>query len=174
MANQSGIKTKDAVGIFIEPDHLRRAVNELQEAGFTPEHIGLLANEHSVRGSLDDLYDIAKAAPDVGATAQESSAFGGSLFVVGTSAAMGAIVASAGVLGGALLAAAGGAVALGAIGTTASKVISRTDADYLEQQLDEGRLLLFARLDGGAGETQARDILGRHSGREVTVLDVNG
>ena len=71
---------------------------------------------------------------------------GGSLFFVGTTGVMGAVVASAAVFGGALLAAVGGIVGVGVVGALVATVIHQSDAEYLQQQVDEGHILLFVRI----------------------------
>src|SRR5690606_18369785 len=89
-------------------------------------------------------------------------AWAGALFFAGATTGAGAVVVSAGVLGGALLAAVSGAAAVGAVGAALALVIHQSDAEYLEQQVDEGHLLLFVRTHGEDEERRALDILSRH------------
>lgn len=69
-----------------------------------------------------------------------------------------------------MLAAVTGAVAVGTVGTlTASMIIHRSDAEYLEEQVEEGHLLLFVRASDRASEVQVIKILTAHSGFDVKV-----
>ena len=174
---------REAVGIFFTAQHLRDALKELLAAGFKPEELGLLASEVVVERSLGDLYartnehEDSPRAPAIAFIGKESvgepaSALGGGLFFVGTSGAMGAVVASAAVLGGALLAAVGGVVAVGLVGALVAKVIHQTDAEFLQQHVDEGHILLFVRMADATREQQVLDILTRQSGTDVKMYEV--
>lgn len=174
---------REAVGIFFDAEHLKGAMDELLALGFRYEELGLLASEHAVRQKLADFYTRTNALPDspkapvtafvrkesVGDTAQ---ALGGSLFFAGTTGAMGAVVASAAVLGGSLLAAVGGAVAVGAVGAVVGAVIHQSDAEYLQEQVDKGHLLLFVRLIDPARDQQALNVLSRHAGTDVKIYEI--
>jgi outer membrane lipoprotein SlyB len=85
---------------------------------------------------------------------------------------MGAAVATGAIFGGALLAAVAGAVGVGAIGALISGIIHQSDAEYLEEQIDEGHLLLFVRVNDPAQEKLAVAILTRHSGYDARVHEV--
>ena len=180
---KSGDKATDlreAVGIFFNSKDLHRAVDELLTSGFDLAELGLLAGEYTVKQRLGDFYtEINESAdspdgPRTAFVAEQSMGdtlhgFAGSLFFVGTTAASGAIVASAAVLGGALLAAVGGAVALGAIGAALSLIIHQSDAEYLEEQVDEGHLLLFVRAKDQEREAAALKILSAHGAFDAKV-----
>jgi hypothetical protein len=96
----------------------------------------------------------------------------GSLFFAGATTAAGAAVVSAAVLGGSLLAAGAGALALGGIGAALALIIHEGDAEYLEQQVDEGHLLLFVRTRDGAPEKLALEILTRHAAYDARIHSV--
>ena len=174
---------REAVGIFFNADHLKEAIKALLASGFTPVELGLLASEQVVERSLGDFYTRTNEDPDspkapaiafVGreSSAETASTLGGSLFFVGTSGVMGAVVASSAVLGGALFAAIGGIVGVGIVGALVAKIIHQSDADYLQQQVDEGHILLFVRMADSAKEQQAIDVLTRHSGVDVKMYEV--
>jgi hypothetical protein len=174
---------REAVGIFFNAQHLKDTIKDLLASGFDPEELGLLASEQVVERSLGDLYtrtnenaDSAQA-PAIAFIGKESigetaSALGGGLFFVGTSGITGAVVASAAVFGGALLAAIGGIVGVGVVGALVATIIHQSDAEYLQQQVDEGRILLFVRMADSAREQQAMDILIRHCGVDVKMYEV--
>jgi hypothetical protein len=174
---------REAVGIFFDADHLQAAIDDLLSAGFVHHDLGLLAGEHTVRESLGHLYSDANQAtgdPDApriafvrkGSIGDALHAWLGSLFFAGATTAAGAAVASAAVLGGSLLAAATGAATIGGIGAALALIIRENDAEYLEQQVDEGHLLLFVRTRDPAREKQATEILARHSAYDPRVHSV--
>jgi hypothetical protein len=172
---------REAVGIFFDSDSLHEAVDELLASGFSLEQIGLLAAESAVGVCLGDYYTQrinesvdADGGPRTAFVAEKSMgdtihAYFGSLFFVGTTVASGAVVASAAILGGALLAALSGAVALGGIAAAMALILHEGDAEYLEQQVDEGHLLLFVRADDAAHEKKALGILSKHGAFDAKV-----
>lgn len=175
---------REAVGIFLDPTHLKKAMEALVASGFERDQLGLLASEHAVQQKLGDLYARTKApedsprAPEAAFVKKESvgdtmHGLAGGLYFVGGTAAMGALVASSALLGGPLAAAIAAAVAVGAVGALVGGAISRSDAEYLREQIDEGRMLLFVRRLGDAGrEAQAREILSRHGALDVRTYEV--
>jgi len=60
-----------------------------------------------------------------------------------------------------------GAEAGGLIGGALDESIEQQHAEYLEEQLSHGGLLLWVRISDGDQEKLAREILSRHSGRDV-------
>ncbi|QIB66406.1 hypothetical protein [Kineobactrum salinum] len=173
---------REAVGIFFDPGHLRAAMRELRASGIERGQFGLLANEQVVERSLGDLYTRVNeghdsgSAPAVAFVGQEgegeaSESLGGSLYFLGTTGAMGAVVASSAVLGGAVLAGIGGAVAVGVVGAVVASVIHQSDADFLRQQVDEGHILLFVRILDPSREQQVVDILSRHYAVDAKVYE---
>ena len=171
------------MGIFFNAAHLKDALKDLLASGFGPDELGLLASEQVVARSLGDLYartnenSDSPQAPAIAFIGIESNEnitnnLSGSLFFVGTSGVMGAVVASSAVLGGALLAAIGGVVGVGIVGALVAMMIHQSDAEYLQQQVDEGHMLLFVRIADPAREQQAMNILTRHSGVDVKMYAV--
>jgi hypothetical protein len=172
---------REAVGAFVDTDKIRDAIAELESSEFRPEEVGLLAGEYTVRKDLGDFYtqinqfsDSADA-PNTAFVKKESMgdalhAYLGGLFFAGSTGAAGAAVASAAVLGGGLAAAVTGVAAIGAIGAVLALIIHESDAEELEQQVDEGHLLLFVRARDPAHEKRAVEILQRHTPIEVKVV----
>ena len=171
---------REAVSIFFDSDHLHQDVDDLLASGFDVADLGLLAGEYTVKQHLGKFYtDINESAdspdgPRTAFVADQSMGdtlhgFAGSLFFVGTTVASGAIVASAAVLGGALLAAVGGAVALGATGGALALIIHENDAEYLEEQVEKGHLLLFVRTEDSDREKSALSILSKHGAFDAKI-----
>jgi hypothetical protein len=181
-SRDSGTSVREAVGIFFDSEHLHAAVDELVSSEFNFDDLGLLAGQYTVRQRLGDFYnEVNESAdtsegPSIAFVADKSMgdtvhAFLGTLFFVGTTAASGAVVASAAVLGGALLPAVAGVAVLGAVSGAMSLIIHQSDAEHLEQQVDEGHLLLFVRTPDAVKEAKAVDILSRHGAFEAKVYD---
>lgn len=173
---------REAIGVFAEVEHLKDAIDALIAAGFDREKLGLLASEQVVKQSLGEFYMEANEshdshrAPAIAFVGKESlgeagQSLGGGMFFVGTAGVTGALVTSAAVLGGALLTAVGGVIGVGLVGLAVSSIIHQSDAEFLQHQIDEGRMLLFVRVDAG-NEERARAILEQHKASAVKVHDV--
>jgi hypothetical protein len=173
---------RQAVGIFHNAESLRGAIEELLISGFTQDEIGILASEQVVERSLGDLYvrtNEASDSPEAPAVAfVRRESFGdaarthaGGLFFVGASGAAGGVVASTALLGSALLPAVGAVVGVGLVGLFVASFIHQTDAEYLQQQIDEGQILLFVRVEPEREQETVR-LLIRHSGLDVKIYEV--
>lgn len=173
---------REAVGIFHNAESLRGAIEALLAANFGFDEIGLLASEQVVEQSLGDLYvrtNSASDSPNAPAIAfvrreaagDAARTHSGGLMFVGASGAAGAVVASSALLGGALLPAVGAVIGVGLVGAFVASFIHQSDAEYLQQQIDEGHLLLFVRVDPER-EQEALGILKRHSGLDVKIYEV--
>ena len=136
---------REAIGIFFDAKHLEAAITDLKSKGFRDEDLGLLAGENTVREKLGHLYtDVNKdqASPDAPNTAfvardsigDTAHALFGTLYIVGSAIAGGAVVATAGILGGALAVAAATTAVFGGIGVVLGAIISKSDAEYLEER----------------------------------------
>jgi len=179
----SNTTIREAVGIFFDRQHLEDALQELQASGFVQDEIGLLAGERAVNKSLSDIYDQYNSADDESAAPETAfvkkdslgdtfRSLSGGLVFTGTTTAMGAAVISAGVFGGAVLAAATGAAAVLGVGALAGAVIHKSDAEYLEEQVDAGHLLMFVRVSSADEEQRAVKILSRHEGYDARIIEV--
>lgn len=169
---------REAVAVFHNAETLEAAIDDLQEHGFDRAAISLLAGEKAVDRELKRHFVRAKDLEDDPHTpraayvsreslgAAEGALIGGLLYVVAVPAA-GAIVASAGAIGAALLAAvlAGGAGA--GLGAILARFIDAAHAKYIERQVDKGGLLLWVRVFDDEQERRARMILSRHAAEDV-------
>jgi hypothetical protein len=167
----------EVVGVFDDVDSFQRAIDALLTAGFDRAEISLLAGEHAVEEKLGhafrkvtDLEDDASV-PRAAyiSTETRGDAEGGligGLVYIGAVAAAGAIVATGGTLAAAIGAAAmaGGAGAL--IGSVLADLVGRHHAQYLQEQLDRGGLLLWVRTWNDENERRAMEILSRHSAHD--------
>ena len=177
---QSQETRTEAVGVFDGAASLQAAIDELLNSGFDRAEISLLASEQAVMDKLGHAYRKAEDLeddPSVPRAAWVSTeAIGdaeggliGGLVYVGALAAAGAVVASGGTLAGAIAGAAMAGGAGGLIGSVLAKLVGDHHANYLQEQLDHGGLLLWVRTRDGEHETRATGILSKHSAHDVHV-----
>jgi hypothetical protein len=183
--DRSTTAVREAVGVFVEAADLGSAVDDLQSAGFEHAELSLLAGEYTVRQKLGDIYTSINEdaddpnAPRTAFVAKESvgdtvhAVFGG-MFFAGVTTAAGALVMSAGALASPLLAGAAGVAAIGGITAAMGALIHQSDAEHLEEQIDEGHLVLFVRTRDSAHEELATEILAKHSAFDVRIYEVPG
>ncbi len=169
---------REVVGVFGDADALETAANELLSAGFERARISLLAGESAIVEKLGHKYEKVEELEDnleIPRTVYRSketfdvskSALLGSLASIGAVAAAGAIFASGGALAVTLGSGLIGAEVGGFIGGVLGELVEEHHAKYLQEQLDHGGLLLWVRTVDGAEENTAKQILSRHSGRDV-------
>jgi len=172
---------KDLVAVFFDAQTLENTINELSNLGVTKDQLGILCAEESLNGKLGHIYErVSKETgsddPDTRFVERESvgttpyAAIGGLTFV-GSALGGGAIVASAAVFGGALAAATAAPVVVGLAGLLAGTIMSKTDSESLQEQIDAGHILLFVRTGEDKFKNEVTAILNKHSGIPVTELD---
>lgn len=172
-----------AIGVFSDAKNLQSAIDELQHAGFQHDELGIMASESVVKEQLGDVYQRTTEGPDPekspaiafinrDSIGEAGEVMSGGLYFIGTSGLAGAMVASAALLGGALTAALGGILGVGLVGLAVGSMINQSDADEIQQRVDEGHILLFVRLAPGAQEQRAKDILDRYDSTEVKVHEI--
>jgi len=171
---------REAVGVFDTADSLQEAIDDLMISGFNRAELSLLAAEDAVEEKLGHKYqkiaqlEDSAIAPRCCYISTESlgAAEGGlisGLLYVGAVAASVAIVASGGTLAAVILGASLAGGAGGLIGTVLARLIDSHHAQYLQEQLERGGLLLWVRTWNKERERRAAEILRKHSGRDVHV-----
>jgi hypothetical protein len=171
---------REAVAVFDTADDLEQAIDKLQQSGFNRAEISLLADAHAVEQKLGHAYQRAadlEDDPNVPRTAfistesigdAEGGLIGG-LMYVGAMIGAGAVVASGvalpAIIAGATLTGASG----GLIGAALAGILDRHHAEFLEEQLKHGGLLLWVRTRDTDHEERATEILSRHSAHDVHV-----
>jgi hypothetical protein len=169
---------REVVGVFNDADALETAANELLASGFERARISLLAGESAIVEKLGHKYEKVEELEDnleIPRTVYRSkesfdaskSALLGSLASIGAVAAAGAIFASGGALAVTLGSGLIGAEVGGFIGGVLGELVEDHHAKYLQEQLDHGGLLLWVRTVDRPEENTAKQILSRHSGRDV-------
>jgi len=177
---QSIHTVREAVGVFHDVDSFEAAINELQSSGFDRSEISLLASEEAVTGKLGHVYSSAEEledAPDtpravyVGddAVGQGQAAVIGGLFMLGTFAAIGAIVASGGTLAATIFAVTAGGGGGGALGLAIAQRMGTHHADYISEQLSKGGLLLWVRTRDPEHEKLALEVLNTHGADDAHI-----
>lgn len=171
---------REAVGIFASADALEDAIVDLMSSGFDRAEISLLAAEPTVEAKLGHKYRKATELEDDAATPRDSyvstesigdakGALIGGLLYVGALAAAGAVVASGGTLAAVITGAALGGGTGGVIGSVLAKLVGDRHAQYIEEQLAHGGLLLWVQTHDADDEVKAVEILKKHSGADVHV-----
>ncbi|HEX6143336.1 MAG TPA: hypothetical protein VFZ01_11490 [Geminicoccaceae bacterium] len=170
--------------MFHDPASFQEAVDELLSSGFDRLELSLLASERAVDAKLGHHYrKVAELEDDprvprtwyvsLESIGDAEGGLIGGLMYVGAVVAGGAVVASGGTLAGAFLAAAMAGGAGGLIGSALARLMDYHHADYLQQQLDKGGLLLWVRTRDAEHEGRAREILERHSADDVHVHELS-
>jgi len=171
---------REAVGVFDSAETLVAAVDELLISGFDRAELSLVASEPAVQEKLGHMYDKVRDLEDDAAVPRDAyvsiesigDAEGvliGGLMYVGAMAAAGSIVASGGTLAVAITGAAMLGGAGGGIGLILANWVGNHHADYLQDQLERGGLLLWVRTWDETHEKRATDILSKHSAHDVHV-----
>ncbi|MCC5871605.1 MAG: hypothetical protein JJU22_04350 [Gammaproteobacteria bacterium] len=166
---------REAVGVFADPQSLETAADSLAEAGFSDDRFTLLTTDQSVREHLDHLFE---SAGDPSSPAFEprkegddaTHGIGRGLAFTGQTVAAGAVVASAAALGGPVVIGLAGAAAVGAAGAAMIAIINQNDVDDLQEHLNQGHLLLCARIEDAADERAAKAALSANS-LDVRILE---
>ncbi len=145
--------------MFDDTNQARRAVAELESAGFTSSEVSMVARAGD--DGVDDYTDSSGAATgaEIGGVA---GAGAGILAALGMLAIPGiGPVVAAGVLATTLVTATGGAVAGGLIGALTDYGVDRADADVYAEGIRRGGSLVTVRADDSRWQ-QADTILRRH------------
>jgi len=171
---------REVVGIFHTSADLQAAIDDLLSGGFDRAELSFLASAHTVEKKLGHAYrrasDIADD-PEIPRAAYVSTeAIGGAeggliggLVYVGAIVAAGAVVVSEGPLAAAFAAAAIAGGAGGFIGALLAHVVGHHHANYLEEQIDKGGLLLWVHARDADHEARSIAILKSHCGENVHV-----
>lgn len=174
---------REAVGVFDGADDLEAAIDDLMSHGFDRAALSLLAGEAAVAEKLGHAYQRTRELEDNPAAAREAyvstesygDAEGGLIGVplyIGAVTAAGAVIATGGTLGLAILAAVAAGGAGGLLGTVLAAWLDAAHARYIEEQLEKGGLLLWVTVHDPAQQKLAVEVLARHSGRDVHIHDL--
>jgi hypothetical protein len=168
----------EVVGIFHTKEDLESAVEELLSSGFDRAELSLLASEAAVAEKLGGCYRSADEMADDPAVPRTAfvsiaaigDAEGGlisGLGYLGATVAVGAVIISGGTVGATIAAAilAGGTGGL--IGSALARWVGYHHAAYLNDQIDNGGLLLWVRAWNNSDEKRALAIMAKHAADNV-------
>jgi hypothetical protein len=173
-------KVREAVAVFDDVSRLEAAVDELRAAGFAEHDISLLAAHQAVERKLGSMYRRVEELEDDPRAPRTAFVSGkrmdarenrllGSLTVLPTMIAAGTVVASAGAVAAAVV---GTAVAGALLGTVFAHWMDRRHADWLQEQLDRGGILLWVRTRTEADERAALGVLSRYSAHDIHIHEI--
>lgn len=174
---------REAVGLFHNNDELEDVIEELELAGFDRAQINLLAAQKTAEERLHHRITDLRELEDSDATplgihadrhemAQGKAALVSGLALLGSFAAIGAVVATGGGLAAVIAAAAVAGGAGGGIGGLIARTVGQHRAQEIEAQLAAGGLLLWVELRSPEQEQKAIEILKRHSAADVHVHEL--
>jgi hypothetical protein len=174
---------REAVGLFHDEGSLEAAADALMAAGFDRADLSLLAACDTVERRLGHLYRKVSELEDDPAVAhlafmdtdsrtEAKGVLVGGLAYVGAVAAAGFVVASGGAIAALLMGTALAGGAGGLIGAALAQLVGRHHAQYLQQHLDRGGLLLWVHTDGEEEERRACDLLTSHGAEDVHVHEL--
>ena len=176
-AAYSSIMT-EAVAVFQDVKPFQAAIDDLLSAGFDHADIAVLAHEDTVTSKLGSTYrstadfEDDPEAPRIGYIPDETignaegAVIGAGVYVPAMVGSL-AVAASGGTLLGVFAAAAIAGGTGGLIGAAFARFIGHEHAKHLDQHLHRGGLLLWVRTRDVGHESQALEILRRHSGQDV-------
>jgi hypothetical protein len=179
MATQSKLESVcEVVGVFHKAEDLESAIDELLISGFDRAELSLLASEAAVAEKLGGYYRPASELADDPAAPRaafvSSAAIGdaegaliGGLAYVGATVAIGAVVMSGGALAAAVTAAVLAGGTGGLIGTALAQWVGHHHAAYLQNQVENGGLLLWVRAWSESDEARALEIIAKHAADKV-------
>jgi hypothetical protein len=152
--------TRTVIGLFRDSNEAQAALRDLEGAGFTREHLNLVAYDGS-----GQYADMGKGSSDLGPnTAKGATAGGLAGLLIGLAAVaipgVGPIVA-AGPIAAALAGAGVGAAAGGMIGALSDMGVPGREAKYYEEAIRRGGTLLIVHASGDRAE-HAQSVLDRH------------
>jgi hypothetical protein len=176
---------REAVGSFHDERSLQAAADELMISGFDRSCLSILAARRTIEKRLGRVYErVADLADEAGVPRlacfgsdsrnEAKGALSGGLAYVGAVAAMGTVVAADGTIAAAIAAAATAGGASGLVGVALSVILERHHAEYLEEHLERGGILLWVQTENAEQERRAMEILQRHLAKDVHIHDLAG
>jgi hypothetical protein len=173
-------RAREAVAVFEEVGELDEAIRSLLAAGFKEDDLSLLADRRTVERKLGHAYEKVEEledAPDVPRVAYRrpldpantESGFIGALTWAPPLLAAGAVVASTGLITGLII----GAAVAGSLGASVlGHVVDQRHAEWLQEQLDAGGVLLWVRIKDDEAARIAVSILTQHAVHDVHIHEV--
>lgn len=170
----------EAVGVFSDAYSLQAALDDLQGHGFMHQELSILADDKTVREGLSHIYSCVEDAKDDAAaprtifvpneTMSEAKGIAtGFPFYIAAVTATGVVVASGGTLLNVIITATAAGAVGAVIGSVFSGLIEKHHANFIQDQIDKGELLLWVSLRSPDRQETAKDILSRHAAHDVHI-----
>lgn len=158
------------VGVFRRLANANAAIEDLVEAGYPESTISVICPECSPDALSEDVEKVQPA----GERTRQAATIGGAAGVVLGGLTAGVGVATTGgvalLFAGPLLAA--GAVAGGFVGAMTTRGVEPEIADYYDQALGQGRILVAVDTGGdGPAPGKAEEILGKHGAEPIALRE---
>lgn len=177
---QQTIAVREVVAIFDDGAALENAIEVVEQAGVNRGAISVIASDETFGTKLSHVYrsvsemdahdDIARG---VKVTRYELAEGQGAAFsipvYVGATAGLIAVLASGGTVGLAALAGLAAGAAGGGIGVSLARLLGDQQAQHVQQQIEEGGLLLWVQVKDAADADARIDQLKSLGGRDVRV-----
>jgi hypothetical protein len=173
-------RTREAVGVFADPDALESAVGDLEKSGFDRAAISVLGSDEEIKKRVGQLYrNIAEIEDDpqiprasfVSTRVRfrsEAAAVAFPLYVAGLAGAA-AVVASGGALALAIAAAIVGSATGASLGGLLASAMAERHAHRIEEQIAKGGLVLWVRVDDDDAERRACAVLENAGAHDVHI-----
>ncbi len=174
---------REAVGVFGDAETLQGAIDELLTSGFGRIDLSFLANEEAVEEKLGHAYKRTESLEDEPGVPRtvfvstesigdaEGALISTPLYVAAV-AATGIVVATGGTFAAAVAAAAIAGGLGAAVGAVLAGLVGHHHAEYLNNQLEHGGLLLWVRTCDAEHEKRAQEILEKNSAHDVHIHSV--
>lgn len=157
--------TRTVIGLFPDSNEAQAALHSLENAGFTRDHLSLVAYDGS-----GEYSSAAKDESELGSNTTKGAAAGG---IAGLLLGLAAVaipgigpVIAAGPIAAALAGAGVGAASGGMLGALADMGVPGHEAKYYEEAIRRGGTLLIVRAEDEMAE-QAQSILERHGALDI-------
>ena len=182
MRNEQTISSREAVGVFADPVALERAVTELEMAGFDPAALSVLGSDSEIRKRVGLYRSVAEIEDDARTprtpfvstykrVADETAAVAFPLYIGGI-VGLAAVVASGGALALAIAAAIIGSSAGVSLGGLLAGAIAERHAKRIQEQLEQGGLVLWVKVDDADAEKRALNALENSGARDVHTHEI--
>lgn len=171
---------REAVAVLEDVESLEAAVEALEAAGFAAADISLLAGHATVERKLGRMYDRVEELEDDPTAPRTAFVSGsaverrekvvlGSMTTLPTLIAAGTVVASTGAVAAAI---AGVAVTGALIGSVLARWMDQRHAQWLEEQLERGGILLWVRTADEARERRALEVLRQFAAHDIHIHEI--
>ena len=174
---------RETVGVFHDLSALQQATEDLGSVGFEQTDLSLLTTEHTIEDKLGHIYRKAEDIdndpnmPPLAYTTPtpignaEGALVGAPMYAAAFGAA-GAVIAAGGPIALTISAIIGAGGVGAAAGGVIAAIIGKRYSTELQDALDQGGLLLWAKTPDEPTENRAKDILTRHQAELVGTHEV--